>query len=94
MVSDDEIKKIADLSRLNLQDTEVEKFKSNINEILEYVEVLKKIDVSDVKPAMTTLDSYNVFRDDVVEESLAREQVLDNAVGKCYGCFYVTKSII
>ena len=93
MISKDEVKKLAELSRLSLTEEEIVKYQNELNSIVEYTEKLNAIDVSSVKPSATTSEMYNVFRKDEVKESLTRNEVLQNAKDKEYGCFYVTKVV-
>ncbi len=89
----EEVKKLAELSRLSFTEEEVEKYQTSLNSIVEYCEKLNAIDVSSVKPSATTSDMVNVLREDEVKESLTRKEVLQNAKDKEYGCFYVTKVV-
>ncbi|MCQ2911648.1 MAG: Asp-tRNA(Asn)/Glu-tRNA(Gln) amidotransferase subunit GatC [Clostridia bacterium] len=93
MISKEEVKKLAMLSRLSFTDEEIEKYQTELNSIVEYANTLSSIDVSSVKPTATTSDMVNVLRDDEVKPSLTRDEVLSNAKDKEYGCFYVTKVV-
>jgi len=68
MLSNDEVKKIADLARLNLTDKEIEKYKKDISEILDYIKNLSEIDVSNVEPLYNITGSFNIFRKDEVDK--------------------------
>ncbi|MDP2664107.1 MAG: Asp-tRNA(Asn)/Glu-tRNA(Gln) amidotransferase subunit GatC, partial [bacterium] len=48
MISKEEVKHIAKLARLGLSDKEIGKFQKDLSSILDYVEKLKKVDVSGV----------------------------------------------
>lgn len=45
-MNSEDIKKLADLSRLNLTETDIENYKKDFNGILEYINTLKDISVS------------------------------------------------
>jgi aspartyl-tRNA(Asn)/glutamyl-tRNA(Gln) amidotransferase subunit C len=92
-VSKEEIEKIAKLARLNLNEDEINKIESQINQILEYVKKLDELNTDDVEPLSHTLDLNNVFREDVVKESLPREKALENAPLKSDKFFRVPKVI-
>lgn len=81
-ISQDEVKHIALLSRLELPDDEVEKYTGHISQLLNYVEKLNELDVSNVEPMSHAIPTYNVMRDDVVGESLPVEDALANAPDK------------
>ena len=92
-VSKKEIEKIAQLARLNLKEDEVNKIEGQINQILEYVKKLDELDTDNVEPLSHTLDLNNVFREDVVRESLPRDKALENAPLKSDKFFRVPKVI-
>lgn len=63
-LSRDDVLKLARLSRLKLTDEEVEKFRTELAEILDYVEKLNAADVSDLKPTYQVTGLQNVTRPD------------------------------
>ena len=69
-----DVEKIADLARLSIKNEEKEKFTKQFNLILDYFNKLNKIDTSNIEPLSHTLDLTNVFREDVVQESLPVEK--------------------
>jgi aspartyl-tRNA(Asn)/glutamyl-tRNA(Gln) amidotransferase subunit C len=79
MISEADILKLAKLARLTLSQGEASKLTGDLNSILGYVKVLESIDVSKIEPMSHVHGSTNVFREDVVEPSLAIEQTLANA---------------
>lgn len=93
MISREEVIKLAKLSRLTFTDEEIEKYQEDLNSIVEYADKLSSIDVSSVKPTATISDRVNVLREDEVKPSLTRNEVLQNAKDKQYGCFYVSKVV-
>ena len=64
-VSSDDVKKLAELSRLALSDGEVEKLRGEIESILEYVAVIQKVPLPEGVAASPHLELQNVMRDDV-----------------------------
>ncbi len=75
----DEVKHIALLSRLDLTEDEVDLYTGHLAEILDYVEKLKSLDVSNVEPMSHAVPMSNVMRDDTIEPSLSSEDALKNA---------------
>jgi len=63
-LSQEDIKHIAKLSRLELQDEEVEKYRGHLTSILGYVDKLNKVDTSGVPEMVTGSVSNNVWRVD------------------------------
>jgi len=65
----DDIKHIATLSRLELQDDELEKYRGHLVSILEYVDKLAEVDTSNVAEMATGTISNNVWRTDEAQVS-------------------------
>lgn len=68
MISEEEIRRIAKLSYLEIKDDEVEEMRNKFSSILEYVKKLQELDVSSVSETANLSQSENVFRSDVGEE--------------------------
>jgi aspartyl-tRNA(Asn)/glutamyl-tRNA(Gln) amidotransferase subunit C len=79
MINKDEIKHIADLSMLNLTDEEVEKYTTNMQEIVGFANKINELETDGVTESAFALDTYNVFRKDEVRESFDRDMLLKNA---------------
>ncbi len=92
-VSKEEILHIASLSRLNLTEKELEKYTTDLSNIVDYAKELEKIDIDGVKPTAHILDIQNVFRKDNIEKSYLREEILKNAKTKAAGCITVPKVV-
>lgn len=67
---------IARLARVALSEEEVATFQGQLGRILEHIEHLKKLDVSEVEPTAHTYPVFNVVREDVPGPSLSREAFL------------------
>src|SRR5215470_15202908 len=74
-----EVEYIAELARIKLTPEEVSTFRSQLEIVLQHVERLNQIDVSDVEPMAHSFPIYNVFRNDELREGLDRETALANA---------------
>ena len=73
-VDDEEVRHVAELARVDLDDDEVERFTEQFGDILEYFEALD--DVPEVEP---DADLANVMRPDEAREGLTQEEALRNA---------------
>lgn len=62
-------RKVAELARLELSDAETTLFAGQLKEILEYVDLLKQADISDVPPLFHPLELGTPLREDVVQPS-------------------------
>ena len=74
-----QVKKVAKLARLDLSEAEIEEFAGQLNAIIDYVERMNKLNTQGVEPMAHCLPVSNVFRDDVIKESLGTEKTLANA---------------
>ncbi|MBR2785016.1 MAG: Asp-tRNA(Asn)/Glu-tRNA(Gln) amidotransferase subunit GatC [Clostridia bacterium] len=92
-ISKDEVKHIANLSKLNLTDEELEKYTNELSDIVDMANELSNIDVEGVKPTAHILDIQNVFREDIQQPSYDRELILKNAPSKDAGCVSVPKVV-
>lgn len=84
-----EVAHVARLARLSLSEDELERMRSQLSNILEYIEMLQEVDVRGVEPTAQITGLATVLRPDVVNEGLSREQVLANAPDKRAGMFRV-----
>ena len=78
-ITNDQVRHVAKLARLALDEQHVEKYAPQLESILEYVGQLQRVKVEGVDPMAHAVPMVNVLRDDVVEPSLPLEQVLQNA---------------
>jgi len=92
-INRDTVKYTANLARIELSDKELDNFTGQLDRILEYVEKLKKLDVSTLEPTSHVLQMKNVYRDDVTGHSLDVSDVLKNTPNKENSLFRVPKVI-
>ena len=91
-ISQEEVKKIASLAHIRLDDSEVEKFQKELSSILEYVEKLNEVDTKGVEKG-SHVEMTNVFRDDTTEPSLTQEEALANRKNRAKGGYFSIKSV-
>ncbi len=78
-VTNEEVKYIADLARLQFTDKETEKLAGEMNKILEYMETLQEVNTSGVAPLEHVISSESSFREDKAAKPLPHEKALKNA---------------
>ncbi len=78
-VTVEEVRHIAKLARLRLTESEEEVMAEQLSSILDYVEQLNELDVSDVQPMTHVLDLVNATREDVARQRITHEEALMNA---------------
>jgi aspartyl-tRNA(Asn)/glutamyl-tRNA(Gln) amidotransferase subunit C len=75
----DDVLKLARLARLDLSDEEVDSFRSELDEILHYVEQLDDVDITGLEPTSQVTGLVNVTRDDVEKSyGYVPEELLQN----------------
>lgn len=67
-LTDDEIKHVANLARLELSEEEVLKYGSQLSDVLSYIDQLREVDVDGVEPTAQVTGLLNVLREDEVNE--------------------------
>lgn len=72
-IDSEEVKKIALLARLKIDDADVQKYASNLSNILGLVAQMDSVDTEGVLPMSHPMDAVQRLRDDVVTESDQRE---------------------
>ncbi len=78
-ISRDEVRHLADLARIELDDAELDHLAPQLSVILESVASISEVAADDIPPTSHPLPVVNVFRDDVVTPSLTPEQALSGA---------------
>ncbi|MGN6429345.1 MAG: Asp-tRNA(Asn)/Glu-tRNA(Gln) amidotransferase subunit GatC [Gaiellaceae bacterium] len=78
-IGKEEVLHVARLARLELSDEEVERFREQLNAILEAVGKVAELDLSDVEPTAHPLDLVNVQADDEPRPCLPVDEALANA---------------
>lgn len=76
-ISRDDVLHLAQLSSLELDEAEIEGLRTDISNILGYVEQLGKLDTNNVEPTYQVTDLENVWRDDkIIDYGITREELL------------------
>lgn len=78
-ISKEEILHIADLAQLTLEENEVEKYKADLEEILNFANTVKNAQVEDLDVTIGANEAKNVFRKDEVKQFDNIEGLLQNA---------------
>ncbi len=92
-LSREEVLHIARLARLGLTETEVDKLREQLSNILENFEALQQVDTTDIPPTAQAIAQQNVVSDDEVAPSLPQDQVLANAPQK-EGNFFRVRAVL
>ena len=87
------VKKIATLSRVKIEEKEVERFSKELSKIITWVEKLNEVDTKDVAPVANPSDIKIPFREDEINDGKIKEKILKNAPEKKAGYFVVPKVV-
>src|SRR5690348_6607254 len=78
-ISAEQVAHLANLSRIALTEDEIQHLTAELGQIMQAVEQVSQVATADVAPTSHPIPLTNVFRDDVVGETLTQQQVLANA---------------
>ena len=76
-ITQEEVKKVAYLARLELNENEINNHAEQLEKILDYIRQLEKIDTNDVPCTTRAIEVTNVFRKDEKKNSDCTEEVLE-----------------
>lgn len=93
IITDKTMDEIEILAKLHLTDEEKEKSREEMQRMLDYVDMLNSLDTDGVEPLTHIFPVENVFREDEVEESTQRDELLKNAPEEKDGQLLVPKTI-
>jgi aspartyl-tRNA(Asn)/glutamyl-tRNA(Gln) amidotransferase subunit C len=92
-ISSDEVKKVAQLARLELNENEINQHAEQLEKILEYIKQLEKINTEDVPCTTRAIEVVNVLRKDEKRNYENSDQILDLAPSRENKFFKVPKII-
>ena len=90
-ITPNDVKKVAKLARLDLSENDLEKYSSQLEKILNYIDELEKIDTTNIKPTTRAVEVINNTRQDITEKTNVREELLDLAPNREGDFFRVPK---
>ena len=89
----EEVRKVANLARLNITEAEAESFTTQLNSILEYFDQLSELDTTDVAPTTRAIETSNITRADELTPFPDKEELL-KAAPEQQGDFFRVPKII
>ena len=92
-ITEEEVRHVALLSRLDLSDDELLEYTKVLNSILFYFAQLNELDTREVPPTSHSIKMKNVLREDAKAPSLPVEEALANAPEAEDNCFKLPKII-
>ncbi|MGL4365535.1 Asp-tRNA(Asn)/Glu-tRNA(Gln) amidotransferase subunit GatC [Cetobacterium sp.] len=89
----EEVLNVAKLARLEFNEEEIVRFQADLNNILDYIDVLGEINTDDVQPLVQVHETGVKLREDVVKESLTSQEAMKNAPASEDGALIVPKVV-
>ena len=92
-ISASDVRKVANLARLELPEDQIETYTAQLEEILTYVDQLQEIDTENIPPTTRAVEVVNAMREDLVKIDFSREDILNQAPHREGNFFRVPKII-
>lgn len=92
-ISKQDVLNTAELSKLEFEDAQLEKFTDQLGRILEYIEDLKELNTDNIEPTSHGVELTTPLREDSVFQLITTEEALQNAPEKDEDFFVVPKVI-
>ena len=92
-ISREEILHIADLASLKIEENEIENYRANLQDILNFANVINEANTETIEVSLGTNDNVNVFREDEIKEFENKKGLLQNAPEQENNMFKIPKVI-
>jgi aspartyl-tRNA(Asn)/glutamyl-tRNA(Gln) amidotransferase subunit C len=92
-INDELVNKLANLSRLQFDESEKVGIKSDLEKMIRFVETLNEVETKEVEPLLFIGDNVNVLRDDHPKQEISLHEALKNSPVKDPSFFKVPKVI-
>ena len=92
-ITKDQVKKVAELARIHLNDEEILYHSEQLEKILDYINQLQKIDTENIPCTTRAVEVINNFRDDINSNYKNKNELLDLAPSREDDFFKVPKII-
>lgn len=92
-IEDNVVLHIAKLARLKLDENELENYKKNLQEILDFADTIKNVNTDNIGETIGINENYNVFRKDEIKQESNKDELLANAPSQDEGMFRIPKVI-
>lgn len=92
-VEKEEILHIAKLACLNIKEDEIEEYRKNLQDILNFADVVNSVNTENISETIGSTSNINVFREDEVKEFKEKELLLQNAPAEQNDMFNIPKVI-
>ena len=88
-----DVKYVANLARLDLNEEEIQDFTSQLNDIISFVKQLERVDTTNIEPTSHASAVVNVIREDKLRKGMGSDVALKNAPDQSKQQFKVTRVV-
>jgi len=92
-IDKNQVKKVAKLSRISLDDRKLESLSKDLDSILKFVEQLNKLETKNTEPLTSIVDKTLESRKDKIDDGKIKDQILKNSPDKNNEFFIVPKVV-
>ena len=92
-IDKNQVKKVAKLSRISLEDNKINSLSKDLDSILTFVEKLNELDTKEIKTLKSIADKTLEARKDIVDDGKIKNDILKNSPEKNEDFFIVPKVI-
>lgn len=92
-ITTEQINEIAELSRLSLAETERAEITAQLGQIADFMDILSGLDTAAPESGEHDRPAWDIFRADIVEPSMERAALLQNAPSADGTMFLVPKTV-
>jgi aspartyl-tRNA(Asn)/glutamyl-tRNA(Gln) amidotransferase subunit C len=93
MIDKKTVEYVANLSRIQLDNSQTTLMQNELGKILEYMEILQSVQTDGVEPLSHVFSMTNVTRPDTAGGHFDKERLLANAPDRTEGAFVVPKVV-
>ena len=79
MISEEKVRHIADLAKLNVTSEEMSKYQQQLTDILTEIDKILKVDITNDEIMISQSNNRNCYSDDVIESHISKSDALKNA---------------
>lgn len=79
MISEEKVKHIANLAKLNVTEEEMNKYQKQLTDILTEIDKILKVDIANDEIMISPSDNRNCYSEDVIESHISKSDALKNA---------------
>jgi aspartyl-tRNA(Asn)/glutamyl-tRNA(Gln) amidotransferase subunit C len=92
-ISKEEVARVAHLARLEIGESDLQRFAGQLTDILQYMDILNEVDTSSIDPLYSPVEHDTPYREDKARSEYSREEVLRNAPDSDGEYFIVPKVV-